>query len=238
MVNLTPEQQRNINTIVKSCIKYGVTNKKLQAAILATISKESNFIPHPENLNYSIQNINRVWPKVDNETAQELSHNPEKLGNYIYGNRYGNAPNEGYKYRGRGFNQITFKANYERFGKLLNLDLVNNPDLLNDPQIAAAAAVMFFLTELKSGKSAGSFKKFGVVDPFTINDTTSATKVIVQINAGRGTNFDNGIVQEGYKKAIAIVEDLEKMIGTNPIKSGTIIATLLTLVCLFFLLKK
>jgi len=238
MVNLTPEQKRNINLIVSSCKKYGITNRHLQAAILATISKESNFIPQSENLNYSIQNINRVWPEMDQDTAESLSHNPERLGNYKYGNKYGNSSADGFKYRGRGFNQITFKSSYKLFGDLLGIDLVSNPDLLNDPKIASDAAVMFFLTELKAGAKAGTFNKFNVADPFSVTDTTTATKILIQINAGRGTNFNNSIVQEGLKKALSVVDSLEKIILGDPVTSGSIIGGLLTIVCLFFLLKK
>lgn len=205
---MTAQQEKNISYLVDSMNRFGITNQHLQAGILATISKESNFIPQSENLNYSYSNIKRVFPYISDSEAQTLANKPEALGNRVYGGKYGNASNEGYKYRGRGFNQITFKANYDRFGKLINKDLVSNPDLLNDAKIAADAAAAFFATELKAGQNAGSFSKFGVTNVNDIKDTTTATKVAIQINAGRGTNFNNNIVQEGYKKALAQVEML------------------------------
>lgn len=208
-------QSEAIKQIVDSLNKFGITNQHLQAGILATISKESNFVPQSENLKYSVANIKRVWPQTPDADAQRLANNPEALGNYKYGGKNGNGANEGYKYRGRGYNQITFKGNYKKFGDAIGVDLVSNPDLLNDPKVAADAAAAFFASELKAGIKAGSFSKFGVTDLNAVNDTTTATKVAIQINAGRGTNFNNGVVQEGYKKATSIVDSLYESIKTG-----------------------
>jgi len=214
---MTSEQLKNIQLITDSLNKFGVTNKAVQAGILATISKESNFVPQSENLNYSVANIKRVWPQTSDADSARLASNPIALGDFKYGGKGGNASNEGYKYRGRGFNQITFKSEYDKFGKLIGRDLVNNPDSLNDPHVAADAAAAFFATELNAGLKAGSFKKFGVSDINSIKDTTTATKVAVQINAGRGTNFNNGVVQEGYNKAHGVVDSLYNMIQSGAI---------------------
>lgn len=205
---MTTQQQNNIKLITAALEKRGITNKNIQAAILATVSKESNLVPQSENLNYSYENIKRVWPKTPDAKAKELAKNPEKLGNYKYGGKYGNAADEGYKYRGRGFNQITFKDTYKNIGDKIGVDLVSNPDKLNDPQVAADALAAFFAGELNAGFKAGSFTKFGVSSVDAVKDTLTATKVAVQINAGRGTDFNNGVVQEGFNKAKGVVDSL------------------------------
>lgn len=205
---MTQQQTDNIKLISDSLTKYGITNPNLQAGILATISKESNFIPQSENLNYSVANIKRVWSQIPDATAQTLANNPVALGNYQYGNKGGNGATDGYTYRGRGFNQITFKGTYQKIGDTIGVDLVSNPDALNDPQVAADAAAAFFAGELKAGFGAGSFNKFGATSPDTVNDTLTATKIAVQINAGRGTNFNNPVVQEGFNKAKGVVDSL------------------------------
>lgn len=212
---MTTDQQNNFDLIQKSLASHGITNENMQAAILATVSKESNFVPQSENLNYSFNNIKRVWTNTDDTTAQQLANNPQALGDYKYGGKYGNASNEGYKYRGRGFNQITFKGNYKNVGDKIGVDLVSNPDLLNDPKVAADALAVFYRDELKAGDNAGSFKKFGISDSTMVADTATATKIAVQINAGRGTDFNNGVVQEGYKKASSVVD-----VFLNTIKAG------------------
>lgn len=57
--------------------------------------------------------------------------------NTIYGNLYGNGTKDGYKYRGGGLNQLTFKAGYESKGKMIGVDLVSNPKKINQIEIAA-----------------------------------------------------------------------------------------------------
>jgi len=62
----------------------------------------------------------------------------------VYGNRFENTePNDGSKYKGRGIIQLTFKENYRKVGELLGLDLVSNPELVNDPKHAAAVAMAY-----------------------------------------------------------------------------------------------
>jgi predicted chitinase len=80
------------------------------------------------------------------EDAEKLvSQGPEAVAELIYGGRMGNNnPGDGYKYIGRGFIQLTGKENYEKVGKLIGVDLVNNPELANDPKIAARIVPAFF----------------------------------------------------------------------------------------------
>lgn len=116
------------------------------AYILATSYHEvgSALEPVAENLNYSAKRITEVWPARFKTlaSAKPYANNPEALGNRAYGGRLGNAANEGFRYRGRGFSQITGKANYAKFGKLMSIDLVENPDLALKPAVAARILVV------------------------------------------------------------------------------------------------
>ncbi len=74
-----------------------------------------------------------------------------ELGNRAYFQRYegradlgNNRPGDGYAYRGRGFIQLTGRANYKRYGEYLGLDLVNNPELAADPQVALLIAAKYW----------------------------------------------------------------------------------------------
>ncbi|WP_170113314.1 peptidoglycan-binding protein [Ahniella affigens] len=100
---------------------------------LAQIAYESNGLRvTSENLNYSAARLTQVWPKRFPNMAATIGYanNPEALANLVYGNRLGNtAPGDGYKYRGRGFIQLTGKDNYAAVGAVAKLDLVNQPDL-------------------------------------------------------------------------------------------------------------
>ena len=222
--------------LTNSLIKYGITNQYLQAGILAVISKESGGQPEAENLNYSAEalnaNFSSAFPTV--ESAKPYARNSEKIANRIYSNEFkpdlGNgdeASGDGYRYRGRGFNQITGKGTYKSIGDELKIDLVNNPDKLLEPQIASDANAIFFKNGLKSGLKLGSFnKKYGVKKVEDIDNTTKGVQVAMQINAGLGTNFITNlddihnkiknktatINEVGYAKAHAKVDQKYKII--------------------------
>jgi putative chitinase len=74
-----------------------------------------------------------------------------ELGGRKYFDRYegrkdlGNTQSgDGYKYRGRGFIQLTGRANYTEMSKKLGVDLVNNPELASTPEIATQIAAEFW----------------------------------------------------------------------------------------------
>jgi len=124
----------------------GITDKKEQAGVLAQIQAESNFVPQSEKLNYSGDRLWQVFPKYfkNKEEAYKVAkEGPEAIANRIYGGRMGNAANEGYKYRGRGYLQITGKDNYKKYGDMIGVDLVANPDLANNPETALKLAAVY-----------------------------------------------------------------------------------------------
>ena len=138
-------------TIVKSLNESGVTSPKAHANVLATVKAESNFKVQSENLLYSsAQRIQDVFGKKripSVEDAQSLVKNPEALANQVYKTTDGNsAPGDGFKYRGRGFIQHTGKNQYAAISKFTGVDVLNNPDSLNSPEIAAKAIPWFLLS--------------------------------------------------------------------------------------------
>lgn len=103
-----------------------------------------------ENLNYSAGRISEIGMTFKPGTrwraavpkAIELARNPRAFAEHMYGGRYGNTqPGDGYKYRGRGLMQITFRDNYRRIGELIGQDLVEMPELLEQPHYALQAAI-------------------------------------------------------------------------------------------------
>lgn len=74
------------------------------------------------------------------DAASVLSNGDKAFFNRVYGGRMGNAPNEGYTYRGRGWLQLTGKDNYSALSKLTDIDYVTNPDLVSEPLHSAYAA--------------------------------------------------------------------------------------------------
>jgi putative chitinase len=137
--------------IVAASLAAAGLSSKAQANVLAQVEAESNFKPKSENLNYSsAQRIQDVFGRnriPDLNMAQKLVNNPEALANHVYAKTDGNSePGDGWKYRGRGFLQHTGKNQYISIAKYTGIDVVNNPDLLNDPKVAAKAVPWFFLS--------------------------------------------------------------------------------------------
>jgi putative chitinase len=143
----------------------GITDKRSQANILAQVDAESaGRANRKENLNYTPEQLLKTFPKKFKDLAEAqavVSQGQEAIGNKVYGGRMGNAENEGFLYRGRGLIQLTGKQNYEKFGKMLGVDLVKNPDLAADPEIAKQIAVAYFADKQKAGVDLSDIKQIG-----------------------------------------------------------------------------
>jgi putative chitinase len=118
--------------------KYGITTPLLVAHVMAQISHECG-AGHDvvENLNYTAGRMMQVWPSRFPTMAMALPYagNPRALANKVYNGRMGNAvgSDDGWKFRGRGASQTTGREGYARLAKATGLDLINHPDLVNDP---------------------------------------------------------------------------------------------------------
>jgi len=80
-------------------------------------------------------------------TAQTYERKPEMIANRVYANRMGNGneqSGDGWKYRGRGFLQITGRENYLLLSKDTRIDFLNNPDLLLEEANAMISALWFW----------------------------------------------------------------------------------------------
>lgn len=120
--------------------KNKITDKVMRAAIMAQTGHESgNFTTLSENLNYSEQGLKGTFPKYFKDVdPKEYAKQPVKIADRVYGGRMGNASEgsgEGFKYRGRGFVQLTGKQNYTKFGFGSNPEAVENVDTAADTAI-------------------------------------------------------------------------------------------------------
>lgn len=138
----------NARELLKEMKNGGITSPYSQAGILAVVSKESNFIYKRENLNYDAAGLIRVF-KLPADVAAKIAHNEELIANTVYmpphNTQLGNTePGDGWKFRGGGPNQTTGKNAFRILSRELGVDLVSNPDLIDDPSVAAKEAVRFF----------------------------------------------------------------------------------------------
>jgi predicted chitinase len=213
------DKGKNIQALIDSMKAQGITNPITQIAILGVIGKESGFIPQNEisYANTSNSRIKKIFGKrvsgMSDSELDGLKKNEIKFWDRVYGSddptgasqKMGNTnPGDGKKYSGRGFNGITFKKTYEKYQNLLktygklkkSVDIVSNPDQLNDIEVAAEIAVLYFL---EASKSPQMKQKYGVNDLNAFKDQKTAIKALAHANAGWGTNIDTHPLQPHIK---------------------------------------
>ena len=156
--------------------KFQINTPLRLAHFLAQCGHESgNFKAVQENLNYSADGLKKIFPKYfPGNLSESYARNPEKIASKVYGGRMGNgdeSTKEGFKFRGRGYIQLTGKSNYTAFANSIGEDTVSNPDLVATKYPLASAAWFFSKNGLNSIADKGA-------DPATI---TSVTK---RVNGG------------------------------------------------------
>lgn len=137
-----------IDQIPDTAKNFGITNVLRLSHFLAQCSHESgNFRSVSENLNYSADGLKKIFSKYfPGNLNESYARQPEKIASRVYGGRMGNGDEqsgEGWKYRGRGYIQLTGKSNYESFDKTVSDDIVNNPDLVATKYPLMSAAFFF-----------------------------------------------------------------------------------------------
>ncbi|MGY2183265.1 glycoside hydrolase family 19 protein [Pseudomonas agarici] len=176
--------------------KYGIAGRLRVAAFIAQVGHESGQLRSVvENLNYSAQALIRTWPgRFTADLAARAARKPEAIANIVYASRMGNgspATGDGWRYRGRGLIQVTGKSNYIAAGVALRLDLLNQPELLEQPQSAAMSAAHYFEARgLNNLADAGEFKEIGSI-----------------INTGQRGRVPNGVEdrQALYERALEVL---------------------------------
>lgn len=159
--NSTEYHQSILPHLNKYAVIYQVNKPKRIAHFLSQAAHESRLRASEEGLNYSPRNMRKTFgckggkknydANCDDCTHGRLreklwsqetyyAHNPEHLSNYVYADRMDNGnedSGDGYKYRGRGFIQVTGKRGYQLFRNEHDQrspddkqDFVSNPELV------------------------------------------------------------------------------------------------------------
>lgn len=129
--------------------KFNINTNFRLAHFLSQCAHESgSFKVTRENLNYSADRLRVVFPRYfpTIEVAKQYERQPVKIGSRVYANRMGNGDelsSDGYKYKGRGYIQLTGKNNYSAFDKVVGDDILNNPDLVSSKYPLMSAAWFF-----------------------------------------------------------------------------------------------
>jgi putative chitinase len=166
-----------ISQIPDTAKKFNITTPLRLAHFLAQCGHESaGFKAVQENLNYSAKGLLGIFKKYfpTQTLAEQYERNPQKIASKVYGGRMGNGPEstgEGFKFRGRGYIQLTGKQNYTNFAKFIGEDTVANPDLVATKYPLASAAFFFNSNGLWSICDKGS-------------DDATVTAVTKRVNGG------------------------------------------------------
>jgi putative chitinase len=129
--------------------KFELNTPLRLAHFLAQAGHESGgFKAVNENLNYGAKGLLGIFKKYfpTPEKAALYERKPEKIANLVYGGRMGNGPEasgEGWKFRGRGYIQLTGKDNYKAFDAVVAESIVDNPDLVATKYPLLSAAWFF-----------------------------------------------------------------------------------------------
>lgn len=132
------------------CPTYGINTPQRLAAFIAQIGHESGSLAHTRE----------IWGPTD---AQRRYEPPSDLAK-----RLGNdTPGDGFRYRGRGLIQITGRSNYEQVSAGLGVDLIRQPELLEQPDYAVKSACWWWqsrgLNQIADDDDESAFKRITLV---------------------------------------------------------------------------
>ncbi|KGU84738.1 glycoside hydrolase family 19 protein [Pseudomonas mediterranea] len=145
---------------------YQITGLSRGAAFIAQIGHESG----------QLQYVRELWGPTPIQVRYE---GRDDLGNAV--------PGDGFRYRGRGLIQVTGRANYAECGDALNLDLISQPELLEQPEWAASSAAWFWFTRGLN----------------TLADEGRFDKITQRINGGQNGAADRRAL---YARALEVLE--------------------------------
>ena len=165
-----------IEQITETAEKFSITNTLRLTHFLAQCAHESaEFKLVTENLNYSEEGLKKIFPKYfKGNSASIYARKPEKIANKVYSSRMGNgdeASGDGWRFRGRGYIQLTGRNNYAKFDAFVEDNILENPDLVATKYPLSSAAFYFNSNNLWKLCDMGA-------------DEQSITRVAKRVNGG------------------------------------------------------
>jgi putative chitinase len=144
--SLSTGQVAGCQAIIKAFQDRGLTDTRWLAYCLATAYHETARTMQPI----------KEWggPAYFRRMYDPLSDDPGRAALAL---RMGAEPGDGVQFYGRGYVQLTWRANYEKLGRLLEIDLVGHPDLALQPGTAAAIMLEGMERGLFTGKKLGDY---------------------------------------------------------------------------------
>lgn len=203
----------NLATKYKSLLDRNGINTPLRLAhFFAQLDHESNGGKRlVENLNYSKEgllkifksdfdtNNDRVLSPTEIKVAELLARKPEEIANFVYADQGGNGgvtSGDGWKYRGRGFIQLTLRNNYALAEKETGLKLLSNPDLLLQEANAMVISIWFW--------TRNEINRFADIDNLDgVSDLVNKGRKTIRIGDANGYD-DRAEKLKKYKKIFGV----------------------------------
>lgn len=190
--------------------------------------------PVTESMNYSVEGLIKTFSrkrisKADCEKLGRTDTRPadqQAIANTVYGGAWGKAnlgntePGDGWRFRGRGLSQLTGRVNYERFGYRLGIDLEGNPELANDPDIAAQILFEGMMDGVFTGRSLRQFIKpsAGVKDYLNARTVVNAMDK-ADVIAGYAEEFERHLSHIDFLEGSRTIRNAKKIEAGSIIKS-------------------
>ena len=143
--------------------QLGMASRSLRAGTAAICFGESGFHPRRE-ASYTHTSAARIRDIFGSRVASlsdaeidALKANDEQFFELVYGGAFGRAqlgntqPGDGFRFIGRGPIQLTGRGNYAKYGRLIRVDLIGQPDLANDPETGCKLTVAYMKDRYHGG---------------------------------------------------------------------------------------
>ncbi|MGE8436846.1 MAG: glycoside hydrolase family 19 protein [Pseudomonas palmensis] len=162
--NARPVAGHFLPALNRAMARFKIKGRLRAAAFLAQVGHESGHLRSlVENLSYSADALVRTWPtRFTSLSSAGYARQPEKIANRVYGGRMGNGPEssgDGWRYRGRGLIQLTGRSNYRAAADGLGLPLIDQPEMLEQPESACQSAAWWWAQNgLSELADAGKFE--------------------------------------------------------------------------------
>lgn len=185
-------------TLIDDMMAHEIDTPLRAAHFLAQAAHESGgFKFKSENLNYGKDGLLKIFPKYFTPaSAEAYNRNPEKIASKVYANRMGNgdeASKDGWKYKGRGYIQLTGKDNYKAFSEWAKEpSILSNPDQVAEDKYAGLSAIWFWN---KNGLNK-------IADTDSLRDNATVEKITKRVNGGTHGLADRVERFNNYKKLL------------------------------------
>jgi putative chitinase len=207
---------------------FNILDTLERAHFLAQMAQESgNYTQTKENLRYTtIEQLDRIFgTKLPQNDLASYLNNAEKLGNKVYANKNGNgdvASGDGYRYRGRGYIQLTGKNNYIAFNNYLRSkgiqdDVVADPDLVSTKYPLEASVYWWIGPTLGASSNISKVAKHGS----TPQDVLNVTKIVAGPNPDQ-SNINGKIQYFNYYYQMLLTQFVTNPLATTNLPAAMI----------------